>query len=188
MNNAVSFTIGRSADNDLVVNQPGVSRLHARVTFITDNEVMLEDSKSTYGTFVNGRRISSTIINPNSQIVLGQSEPIDTQSIFSLRFNTAAIASRPKTYNQQPARPAVQQPVAEPIGAYSQSSPQADPLDYRDKFRRLANIQETYSETRESIQINGPKKQGWLRAILGLVPLAGLAFGREGLLLGLWGP
>jgi len=187
MNNTVSFTIGRSADNDLVVDQPGVSRLHARVTFITDDEVMLEDSKSTYGTFVNGRRISSTIIDPKSQIVLGQSGPIDPQSIFNLKFTTAAVASNAKAYSQQPARPSMRQPVAESFVAYPQPSPQADPLDCRDKFRRLANLQETYCETRESIQINGPKKQGWLRAILGLVPLAGLAFGREGAVIGIVG-
>ncbi|WP_020604741.1 FHA domain-containing protein [Spirosoma spitsbergense] len=188
MNNPVSFTIGRSIDNDLVVDQPGVSRLHARVTFVTDEEVMLEDSKSTYGTYVNGRRISSTIINPKSQIVFGQSEPIDPKSIFNLKFTTAAVASEPKAYSQKPARPSMRQPVAEPVASYPQSpTPQADPLDVRDKFRRLANLQEMYCETRESIQINGPKKQGWLRAILGLVPLAGLAFGREGAIIGIVG-
>ena len=183
MNSTVSFTIGRSADNDLVVDQPGVSRQHARVTFITDNEVMLEDIKSTYGTFVNGRRISSTTINPQSQVVLGQSDPIDPQRIFNLKFTAVPSAS---SSSQVAARPSLRQRTAEPVMVSDQPA-HTEPPDCRDKFRRLANVQEIYCETRESIQINGPKRQGWLRAILGLVPLAGFAFGKEGAVVGVIG-
>ena len=189
MNSTTSYMIGRSADNHLVVDQPGVSRQHARVTFITDREVMLEDNKSTNGTFVDGRRISRTVIGPHSHIVFGHSEPIDPQSIFALRFmvlpEPAAPVPAPKpvrqlnTYQSTSASQA-----AERIDSPPEPSRQTDPLDYRAKFRRLAGLYETYTENREYIQIAMPKRQGWLRAVLGLTPLAGIFFGQQGIIIG----
>ena len=51
-----TFTIGRSQDAGLTVEDPRISRSHLTVT-LRDNKVWIEDSGSTNGTLVNNRRI-----------------------------------------------------------------------------------------------------------------------------------
>src|SRR5262249_21898922 len=53
-------SIGRSEDNDLVIDSAGISRRHAVVTNL-DGEVQITDCGSQNGTFVNGRRLESAV-------------------------------------------------------------------------------------------------------------------------------
>ena len=48
-------SIGRLPDNNVVIDNPAVSGRHARV-YREGNHYVLEDLKSTNGTFVNGQR------------------------------------------------------------------------------------------------------------------------------------
>lgn len=50
-------SIGRTAGNDVVIDDPSVSKFHASLA-ATDGELLVADTGSTNGTFVNGRRIS----------------------------------------------------------------------------------------------------------------------------------
>lgn len=50
-------TIGRSGDNDVVLDAPSISTHHAEIRYENDRFVVY-DKDSTNGTFVNGRRIS----------------------------------------------------------------------------------------------------------------------------------
>lgn len=50
------MTIGRSANNDLVIDQPGISRYHARLEF-DGQEYRVTDLNSTNGTFIDERRL-----------------------------------------------------------------------------------------------------------------------------------
>lgn len=50
--------IGREALNDLVINDPEVSRRHCRIMLRPDG-FLLEDLGSTNGTFVNGQRVTA---------------------------------------------------------------------------------------------------------------------------------
>jgi hypothetical protein len=64
--------IGRQADNDLVVTDPGVSRHHAEVT----NErsmCTLRDLGSTNGTLINGTRVNEHALRDGDRIQLGSS-------------------------------------------------------------------------------------------------------------------
>lgn len=51
-------TIGRSENSDLPVDNPGVSRIHCQIKFITKtNTYLIHDNGSSNGTFVNGEQI-----------------------------------------------------------------------------------------------------------------------------------
>lgn len=56
---ALSYTVGRDPLSDISINDPEVSRQHARFTQTSDS-YQIEDLESTNGTFVNGVQISTT--------------------------------------------------------------------------------------------------------------------------------
>lgn len=51
-----AFSIGRSADCDIVLDEETVSKRHARIDWLGDG-AELEDLSSSNGTFVNGQRL-----------------------------------------------------------------------------------------------------------------------------------
>lgn len=63
--------IGKAGDNDFVVNDPHVSRYHARLLHEEEGSWLLEDTGSTNGTFVNGVRIVKKRVVPRDVIQLG---------------------------------------------------------------------------------------------------------------------
>ncbi|MDX1437532.1 MAG: FhaA domain-containing protein [Anaerolineales bacterium] len=73
--------IGRRPDNNLVIDDPSVSRVHAQLRAIR-GQFVLFDLESTGGTFINGQRVSNGILYPgdvialaNIQLVYGQDAP-----------------------------------------------------------------------------------------------------------------
>ncbi len=61
--------IGRRQDNDLLLDDPRISRLHAQLR-ATHGRYMLFDLNSTGGTFVNNQRIRATVLYPGDTILL----------------------------------------------------------------------------------------------------------------------
>ena len=80
------LTIGRLPDNDIVIDDPWVSRRHAEIISSHDSFV-LRDLASSNGTFLTDRRIGSSDygLQDGDHIRLGQS---DVQLVF--RFSGAA--------------------------------------------------------------------------------------------------
>jgi hypothetical protein len=64
------MAIGRSSQCDLVLDEPNVSRIHARISK-RDGEWVIEDSNSTNGLFVNGTRVTAVPLKPGDQIQVG---------------------------------------------------------------------------------------------------------------------
>src|SRR5688572_12330818 len=63
--------LGRDPSVDIVLNSPGISRQHARVT-LQGYQYLIEDLGSSNGTFVNGQQIATpTPLRPNDQVALG---------------------------------------------------------------------------------------------------------------------
>ncbi|MFN8241777.1 MAG: FHA domain-containing protein [Bacteroidales bacterium] len=60
--------IGRDSSNDIVINEPRVSRNHAIITGISDGTYEIRDLGSTNGTFVNGKRVTREIILPGDKV------------------------------------------------------------------------------------------------------------------------
>jgi pSer/pThr/pTyr-binding forkhead associated (FHA) protein len=65
-----SLSIGRQADNDVVLDLPRVSRRHARIERRGD-AFILRDLGSTNGTFVAGRRVEEQRLRPGETIRIG---------------------------------------------------------------------------------------------------------------------
>ena len=69
-----SLTIGRAAENDIRIDEPTVSRRHARVWFDAAG-AHVEDAGSSHGTFVDGERIAAdTQLKDGAQVRLGDVE------------------------------------------------------------------------------------------------------------------
>ena len=52
------MSVGRGTDNDLYVNDRSVSKIHAALVMNKEGTLLLSDTGSTNGTFINGRRIA----------------------------------------------------------------------------------------------------------------------------------
>jgi hypothetical protein len=52
------LSVGRVADNELALNDSSVSKIHAALTMNVQGTLLVADTGSTNGTFINGRRIS----------------------------------------------------------------------------------------------------------------------------------
>jgi hypothetical protein len=63
------INIGRRLDNQVVIDDPRVSRTHAQLR-VSRNRFMLFDLNSSGGTFVNGQRIDQSILYPGDVISL----------------------------------------------------------------------------------------------------------------------
>lgn len=88
--------IGRSNQNDIVIDDTSVSRFHLELFQDDHGQVFITDLKSTNGTTINGRRlIDSEILKPNDIVKLGSAPPILWQNYFreaSNRVKTDASA------------------------------------------------------------------------------------------------
>ncbi|WP_420629951.1 FHA domain-containing protein [Candidatus Leptofilum sp.] len=69
----LSLTVGRDPVSDIILNDPEVSRQHARFTQ-TDAGYQVQDLGSTNGTFVNGQRL--------------ESEPVDLEPGFTISMGS----------------------------------------------------------------------------------------------------
>jgi ABC-type multidrug transport system ATPase subunit/pSer/pThr/pTyr-binding forkhead associated (FHA) protein/ABC-type multidrug transport system permease subunit len=68
-----TLKIGRSPDNDLVLEDLEVSRRHAELRRRTDGTYEIADVGSNNGTYVNGRRITSRVLTESDIIGIGHS-------------------------------------------------------------------------------------------------------------------
>ncbi|NVM25552.1 MAG: FHA domain-containing protein [Desulfobacterales bacterium] len=65
------ITIGRSAENDVQIDNIAVSGEHARIMKGPDH-YFIEDLNSTNGTFVNEERITKRVLEENDAITIGK--------------------------------------------------------------------------------------------------------------------
>ncbi len=74
------ISIGRGNENDIVLENRGVSRKHAMIEF-NDKAAVLIDNESLNGTFVNSRKVSEEVLRDQDVITIGK---------YSLVYNTEA--------------------------------------------------------------------------------------------------
>jgi FHA domain len=73
-----AVSIGRLPDNDVVIDNPAVSSRHARV-YREGNHYVLEDLKSTNGTFVNDKPIARHTLLEGDTVLVGKHTLLFTQ-------------------------------------------------------------------------------------------------------------
>jgi pSer/pThr/pTyr-binding forkhead associated (FHA) protein len=74
------ISIGRTNDNDIVLENRGVSRKHAMIEF-NNNAAVIIDNESLNGTFVNNRKITEEVLRDADVITIGK---------YSLVYHTEA--------------------------------------------------------------------------------------------------
>ncbi len=78
------ISIGRTTENDIVLDNRGVSRKHAQIEF-ADGSAVVIDNDSLNGTFVNQRKVTEQPLHDNDVITIGK---------YDLLFYTEAQPSR----------------------------------------------------------------------------------------------
>jgi len=65
-----NFSIGRATTNDLILQDPAISRQHAVLRFL-NHAWVVQDQNSTAGVYVNGNRVREKHLNNGDQIKIG---------------------------------------------------------------------------------------------------------------------
>jgi len=68
---AESFVLGSCADCQVRIEEPGVAAHHAEITIVGGNSLLLKDLGSQSGTFVNGEKVSETMLSSGDEIHIG---------------------------------------------------------------------------------------------------------------------
>jgi hypothetical protein len=68
------YKIGRNVDNNLVLDDKLVEAFHANLYINDNNELVLIDLKSKYGTMVNGARVNEVVLREGDQVQIGFSK------------------------------------------------------------------------------------------------------------------
>ena len=109
--NDASFTVGSLPDSDLCLAIAGVSRSHARITSIGNDDI-LEDLGSTNGTVVNGQPVTRHILQNDDVIEIAgvQIRYRNHKAIDGPSFDRTMIIQASELEHNAP---------AQPVGAYS---------------------------------------------------------------------
>ena len=93
------MVIGRDPECDIWIDDPGLSRRHASIRLVADGSqptAVIEDLKSTNGTFVEGRRVTTPVPLVDGDVIrIGDAQ---------LTFRTSASVSAPTRRIDRPKR------------------------------------------------------------------------------------
>src|SRR5207249_3691784 len=95
-------TIGRVEDNTFQIAEPSVSSHHCEV-LLRGSDVLVRDLNSTNGTFINGEKVSESVIKPGQVLRLGQIElrlEPDTAPAPSKRVDSTMVMQRGVSLNE----------------------------------------------------------------------------------------
>jgi len=120
--------VGRDLNNEIVINDPEVSRRHARFLLQGDGYI-LEDLGSTNGTTINGQRIMGPYaLRPGEVILLGENVTMVYEAVVDPNATVMSAAGQPATAQGFPQAfpPAQSIPVqsAPPAQAYAGHVPE----------------------------------------------------------------
>jgi len=85
----MEILIGKSGNQSFQITDKEVSRKHAVLRSLPDGTYQLEDMGSTYGTFINGRKIVKAVVDANTEVRLGSQYILKISDLLApaARFN-----------------------------------------------------------------------------------------------------
>lgn len=124
-----AYTIGRGADNVIVIPNGKVSGQHARLIQCTANSFIFEDNASKNGSFVNGVRVARKVVDSQDVIRLADSD-----------FTVSQLLALRKTNRPEP-------PLAVQITPSIAKPPAPEPdKPVADFTREFADLKQVYSQ------------------------------------------
>src|SRR5438874_7623356 len=121
-------TIGRVEDNTFQISEPSVSSHHCEI-LLRGPEVVVRDLNSTNGTYINGEKVTESVLKPGQVLRLGQIEMrLETESTSTGSPSSAPPAGAPA--------PAPAKPPAGPTG------PSKKPIDQTMAMQRGVSLNE----------------------------------------------
>lgn len=126
-------TVGRRADNTIVLEQFGVSAHHAEIE-VRGGRVVIRDLASSNGTFVNGDRVTDAALAPGDRILIG-SVMIVLQEALSDRILLRVGSS-------EPAPAMVEMRAAGTVPGVAEPGAPLGPDDGRAPFARIMELDE----------------------------------------------
>ena len=145
------LTIGRASDNHLVIKVPSISSRHCSIRKLPGESFLIEDLDSSNGTFINGKRIKQTILQPGDSLTLAN-YPLDVNIILGL-------------LNGGPLTPGL---------IYEDYRKQE--LIYME-FSKLKSVYEDYQKKKRHIMKTNNLKSTGIKAGLSVIPVVGSALG-----------
>lgn len=139
-----TFSIGRDANNQIILNDNFVSRRHAELIISDNGAIIIKDLGSANGTFVNGNKISEYYIKPGD-IIKCASVFLNWQEIIS----KSSVKTQPSIQ-----QPSVQQPIQKPL-AQQPPIQQSYTAPVVESFQ--ANVSEKKAEKKKIV--NQPKDE-----------------------------
>jgi signal transduction histidine kinase len=92
------YTVGRARHNDIALNEPSISKLHARLDY-QEGHFLVEDAGSLHGVYVNAAKVRRVQLAPGAQIQLGN---VTLKfSLLGSESATGAMAKLPWVEQQQ---------------------------------------------------------------------------------------
>ena len=125
------YALGREAGNDIVIEDSQVSRHHAQLTR-QGNSYLIEDAGSTNGTFVNGSRVSGSVLLANGDMVgLADTVVLAVQVSVSVDAGATMVGRAATSPTTEPAfTPPAQPQVVPPRSPQPAFAPPAPPPAY----------------------------------------------------------
>jgi two-component system, NtrC family, sensor kinase len=92
------YTLGRARHNDLSLNEPSISKVHARILY-EQGRFLIEDQGSLHGVYVNAAKVERADLLPGAQVQLGN---VTLKfSLLGSDSSTAQVAEFPWIEQQQ---------------------------------------------------------------------------------------
>lgn len=105
-------SVGRSEANDVTIADPSVSGSHCHI-IVSDRQVTVQDLNSTNGTFINGARVGTAVLEHGASLKLGGVPALFYADVPATAPNPTASAPRPAGLRIRTAAP-VASATAEP--------------------------------------------------------------------------
>ena len=110
---APEIIVGRDANNTVAINDSEVSRKHAKLS-LHGSAYVIQDLGSTNGTFVNGKRVTSTqVLNAGDTVSFGENIVLMYEAAVDPNATVISTAQAPRTVTP------VQRPAPAPEPAYA---------------------------------------------------------------------